>query len=313
MVSPPLHPNKVIRYGEKHHWWPIGLSRGWARGDGRINTISQHGVPKAYFPKEIAKIVDGHNILVGGPWNETFEHQFSEPDNNIPSVVRWLEGLHAEPYQATKRVHSVDMTDNDRLKLSQCLASLIVRNPTMRNSIILSVQGFHQRGGIVDYQVPGHLISANMRDLYSTFVRSIDRSGRFAVLVAGEGEFIFGDGFLHNFPITWMPEPMNPVCLVPLSPKVSILFQRPSSMWAEPRAVALTLSRDEVAFCNDTVQVYSKDWLYFRTEMPEITHFRDAKHMQWGMPSSWGPRPHTTPLFERLKDEVLAHHPYGDD
>jgi hypothetical protein len=58
---------KDIRIGENHHWWPISLSKGWARTDGRINTISQFGVPKAYAPKEIAKIEDGHNILIGGP------------------------------------------------------------------------------------------------------------------------------------------------------------------------------------------------------------------------------------------------------
>lgn len=307
-----MKAKKVIRHGEEHHWWPIGLAKGWARLDGRINTISQHGVPKAYAPKAIAKIPDGHNILVGGPWNETFEHQFDEPDNNFPGVVKWLEGVHSEPYGTTERVRPVEIFDHWKLKLSQCLASLIVRSPTMRHRIVLTVQDFHQRCGIPNYQVPGHLIAANMRDLYKAFSQSIDRAGRFAILVSEKEEFIFGDGFLHNFPITWLPEPMNPVCLIPLSPKVTVLYQRLSSMWAEPKAVALTLSPGEVAFCNETIEVYSKDWLYYRDKAPTLTHFKDGKHLEWNMPSAWGPVPHTHPLLEKLKQEVMAHHPYGD-
>lgn len=308
----PMHPNKRIRYGEKHHWWPIGLSKRWARSDGRINTISHHGVPKAYFPKEIAKISDGHNIILGGPWDETFEHQFDQPDNNFPAVVEWLESLHDEPHKSGKRVRPISMSDEWRLKLSQCVASLIVRGPVMRHRIYLMLRGFHDREGIKGYRAPNHLIAANMRNLYDSFSRSIDRSGRFAVLVASDSEFIFGDGFLHNFPITWMPEPTNPLCLVPLSPKVSVLFQRPMSMWAEPRAVALTLAPDEVSFCNDTIQVYSKDWLYFRERPPQLQHFQEREHQQWSMSGEWGPHPHAHPTLNMLREEVLAYHPYGD-
>lgn len=308
-----MHPNKIIRYGEKHHWWPIGLSKGWGRADGRINTISQYGVPKAYFPKEIAKITDGHNIIMGGPWDETFEYQFAEPDNNFPSVVRGLEDIHNEPYQDGRRVRPISMTDDRRLKLSQCLASLIVRSPTMRHSIYVMLRHYNHSGGTEPYCAPNHLVASNMRNLYKSFSRSINASGRFTILVAENEEFIFGDGFLHNFPITWMPEPINPLCLVPLSPKVSVLFQRPTSMWAEPKAVALTLAPAEVAFCNDTIQVYSKDWLYYRHQAPIIEHFRERDHQQWSMPSEWGDRRrHAHPTLDRLKEEVFAYHPYGD-
>jgi hypothetical protein len=305
--------SKIIRHGEEHHWWPIGLSKGWARPDGKINTISQHGVPKAYFPKQIAKIPDGHNILVGGPWNETFEPQFNQPDNNFPAVVKWLEGTHSEPYGTANRVRPIEMSADWKLKLSQCIASLIVRSPTMRHRIVLTVQSFYQRGGgAQNYQVPKHLIGANMKSLYKAFSQSIDRSGRFAIMVSEKKEFIFGDGFLHNFPITWMPEPMNPLCLVPLSPKVTVLFQRPSSMWSEPKAVALTLSPEEVAFCNETIEVYSKDWLYYHERAPSLSHFQEGKHLEWSMPGIWDSTPHATPLFEQLKEEVMAYNPYGD-
>jgi hypothetical protein len=308
-----MHPNKFIRYGEKHHWWPIGLSKGWARPDGRINTISQHGVPKAYFPKEIAKIADGHNIIMGGTWDETFEHQFAQPDNNFPSLVSWLEGIHNEPQRDGKRVRPVDMTDELRLKLSQCVASLIVRSPTMRHRIYVMLRHYNHRGGADPYRAPNHLVAVNMRNLYDSFSRSINASGRFALLVAESEEFIFGDGFLNNFPITWMPEPMNPLCLVPLSPKISVLFQRPMSMWAEPKAVALTLDSSEVSFCNDTIQVYSKEWLYYRHHAPTIEHFREREHQEWSMPGEWGSqRHHAHPILERLKEEILAYHPYGD-
>lgn len=302
--------SKAIRQGEEHHWWPIGLSKGWARPDGKINTISQHGIPKAYFPKQIAKIPDGHNILVGGPWNETFEHQFDQPDNNFPSVVKWLEEVHDEPYRASKRVKAIQISDDWKLRLSQCLASLIVRSPTMRNRIALTIQNFHRRGGNENYQVPGHLIGANMRNLYKTFSQSMNRAGRFAVLVSEEKEFIFGDGFLHNFPITWMPEPMNPICLIPLSPRVTVLFQRPSSMWSEPKAVALTLSQDEVTFCNETIEVYSKNWLYYQGKVPTLSYFKEGEHQEWSTPGMWGASPHTVPLFETLKEEVMAYNNY---
>lgn len=306
-----MHPSKRIRHGERHHWWPIGLSKRWAREDGRINTISHYGVPKAYYPKEIAKISDGHNIIIGGSWDETFEYQFSQPDSNFPAVVEWLEGFPVDAYQKENRVRAAFLDDAWRLKLSQCVASLIVRSPLMRYKIYLMLRHYRSRDSQSVFRAPNHLIAANMNNLYDIFSSSIYRSGRFSILLSSSNEFIFGDGFLHNFPINWCPEPMNPVCLIPLSPKVSVLFQRPLSMWSEPREVYLTLSSDEVNFCNETIQVYSKDWLYYKNIRPEISLFQTREHQCWSMPGEWGPHLHAHPILNSLKRETLDYHTYS--
>lgn len=80
-------------------------------------------------------------------------------------------------------------------------------------------------------------------------------------------------------------------------------------MWAEPKGVAPTLSSEGVAFCNETIEVYSKNWLYYRDKASALTHFSSGEHLEWSMPSSWGPVAHAHPLFGRLKREVMDYHP----
>jgi len=50
----------------------------------------------------------------------------------------------------------------------------------------------------------------------------------------------------------------------------------------EPRLVTMRLLPKEVRFLNDTVQVYARDYLFFRSERPEInSDFSRHEHRQY--------------------------------
>jgi hypothetical protein len=153
--------------------------------------------------------------------------------------------------------------------LITCLISLIVRSPRFRNSVRSRVEQIRSDMGLVDAEAEDGLIGINMRDCQRRFSRALGGRGKFAVLYTDSREFIFGDGFLHNFSST-THIPMSPRWLVPLTPTICLLYARPLSYRTEPRLMTMQLTPDEVRFVNCTVQVYSRDYIFFRSQQPEI-------------------------------------------
>jgi hypothetical protein len=84
------------------------------------------------------------------------------------------------------------------------------------------------------------LIGANIQHLQRRFVESIGTSGKFVVLYSPDCEFIFGDGFFHNF--TSMMRPLVPKILAPLTPRIAVLYACPTSYLTNPRISTLVVT-----------------------------------------------------------------------
>ena len=118
---------------------------------------------------------------------------------------------------------------------------------------------------------------------------SIGSNAKFAVLFSSGREFIFGDGFFHNLTAV-VDRPQLPVIIAPITPGITVVIVRPMSYMTEPRLSTLVLNKAEVDVCNDGVQVYARNALFFRRDRPDIDDaFAWAQHLRyanWDNPMS---------------------------
>jgi hypothetical protein len=259
-----------------HHWWPRSLSGLWADADGCVTQLSWDGHKTRSKPSNFGAIKNAHHMKFGesNPWNTTFEHIFSDADNQFADLAEWLLGLDAgdaaETTRITERLVGHSLSELRRSQLATTLASLIVRSPRSRNNIKLTVEHYRKAFDMTDYAADKTLIAGNMVHCQPVFARSLRSGGKFLVLSSVDREFIFGDGFLHNFPPQADP-PFSPRCIIPLLPTVTVLFARPASYWQHNELVTLRLTSDEVELFNTIVQVYSRDAVFYRSQEPRRT------------------------------------------
>jgi len=270
---------------ERHHWWPECLSEHWCEADGQINVIRSIGDPFRTKPVNAGVIGNGHIIKLGGgkpsPWDESFEHVFDQADSAFPKVVTWLEGLDRQPTNPgsphSSRFLPQPITGEQFAGLVEGIVSLGVRSPMFRVSAVAPAVYFH---GDLSPDKRHQLEALNMRHCQRMIADACKASGKIAVLYAGDGEFIFGDGFYNTATGVSAP-PLSPRMLVPLTPKIAVLYTRPIAFATEPRLVTLVLDADEVAAQNAVLQVYAKDFLFYRSKKPTIhDHFLTAKHLE---------------------------------
>lgn len=58
--------------------------------------------------------------------------------------------------------------------------------------------------------------------------------------------------------------------LVPLTPEIAVLYYKPSSYRTEPMFSEIILNKEYVEKLNDLVQVYSGQFLFYRSAPPEL-------------------------------------------
>ena len=170
----------------------------------------------------------------------------------------------------------------DRLRvLVECLISLAVRSPMSREAAVSLAERFR---GSLKGRERNALIGLNMRHCLRMVCDAIGSRGKFAVLYSGKREFIFGAGFFHSMTSPSAP-PMEPRILAPLTPEISVLHAIPSGYRPAPRMVTQELTDDEVLVRNDTVLVYSRNEVFFRSQKPPITdNFAVATHLRFSEP-----------------------------
>jgi len=64
--------------------------------------------------------------------------------------------------------------------------------------------------------------------------------------------------------------PISILDTVPLTPSMSVGFLAPSSYWTNPNNVTIRLSQAEVRICNEISQIYTKDFIYYRSQRPKV-------------------------------------------
>lgn len=259
-----------------HHWWPRSLSKFWAGTDGKTYQRSWNGELAHAPPAKFGAIKNAHNIKLGrtpSPWDESFEKAFGYADTQFPTVIKWLQELKTSteatdtPFLGRLEAHSAsEKMLND---LSICLASLIVRGPAFRNSIRSTTEYYRKKFGMINYEAEDSLIGLNMKHCQDLFSKAITARGKFVALISPETEIIFGDGFLHNFSSP-ANAPNSPLCLVPLTPSICVLFVHPLGYRSDPRLMTMNLTPREAKFLNDTVQIYSRDFIFYRKAPPTI-------------------------------------------
>jgi hypothetical protein len=241
-----------------------------------------------------------HNIRLKSPWGDgSFEDAFGTPDGEFPKVIDWLLNLDSPATAARSKRHFLaqPISIERREQLARCVASLIARSPRFRNYLRLAVEPAGNPFGAQKFAPSETLIAMNLRGCFETFARSIGAAGTFMVGFSDSREFIFGDGFFSNF--LSRDAPLCPRVLLPLTPSMVLLYVRPIAFVIPPKLVTLRLRDDEVAFVNETIQVYSKDQLFFRCQKPSISeHFWIHEFLEF--------TDDYHPILEKLIQELLA-------
>lgn len=286
-----------------HHWWPKSLSKNWAADDGCVTQLSWNGRAVRLQPHKFGAIRNAHHLKRGeeSPWNATFEPIFHDADSNFPNLAAWLmtlESKHANvkaPFEKRFVAQPLDITR--KTELASALSSLIVRSPRSRNNIRITIESIYKADGLTAV-VDKTLIAANMHASHGVFTNVINGGGKFIALVSDGPELIFGDGFLHNFPIG-TDRPLNARCLIPLLPSVAVIFVQPFSYGTQPELMTMRLRENEVDFINRTIQIYSRDHIFYRSEKPTITdEFTRHEHLDFEY--------HEHPWLDDLLNSAIA-------
>lgn len=266
-------PKKLIPKNELHHWWPRSLSAYWADEHGRAHALSPDGKVVRSTPRQFGAIRNDNNIYLGDEpsvWDESFEHTFGPPDSAVPGIVDWLKTANSpiapSDAELSERITPLIVTDQQFASLTSILASLILRSPNFRYRVESGTRAWRQRMGIPDGNGDRGLVGLNIRHGQDTLARAMSR-GKFAVLLSGKREFVFGDGFMHNVSQV-NNAPSRTRCIVPLTPEIAIFYTSPMSYRSYPRAFVMNLADEEIDFVNLSVQVYARRFLFYRSQPP---------------------------------------------
>ena len=125
-----------------------------------------------------------------------------------------------------------------------------------------------------------------MRNSHRLIADHIGSDGKFVAVYSQRKEFVFGDGFFHNLQNV-QNAPSSPKLFVPITPHICVLVCRPSRYMVKPKLTTLVLDDHEVDICNNTVQVYSKNAIFFRSQQPVLTEeFQRCQHWMYSNPGN---------------------------
>lgn len=273
--------NKIVN--ANHHWWPESLSKFWADSTGHLYRFDARGKTIRSMPPQFGAKRNAYNVKFAqeSPWNHSFENDFSWADTRFPSVVSFSSALShplprfEEPLDV--RLFPISATSEDAETIVRCILSLVVRSPSFLHIITKNTEYARSRFGFT-YPADKTVIAMNQKGSLQTFEEACVGRGRIALLFAGENsEFIFGDGFYHNF-ASRAAAPLVVRCIVPLTPELCVLYSRPISYLLEPKIMGITLKRTEVDLLNECVQIYAGDYIFSRREKIDLSeHFSEAK------------------------------------
>jgi hypothetical protein len=272
---------------ERHHWWPECVSRKWADEAGGVTWLLPDGGERRARPEAFGVIGNGHYIKLSGnagettPWDQNFEDEFQKADEQFPSVIKWLEGLeYKSTHGGTRRNRFLaqPVTDGQFLAMVESLTSLAIRSPMTRQSAVSLAE--HYRGPLPERE-RNSLIAVNLRDMHRRAMQAVSGRGKATAIYSPDREFIFGDGFYHNFTGGGMA-PSSPRILAPLTPRHAVLYAIPTQYTLEPRLSTIIVEGEETEKLNHAIQVYSREALFYRNEKPELSDdFRIAKHRRY--------------------------------
>lgn len=275
---------------ERHHWWPEGVSRLWVDKEGGVTWLRPDGTERKARPDGFGVIGNGHFIKLGHeagertPWDQNFEPEFQQADDQFRWVIKWLNELNYDDRRhlsLRERFIPQPLTDEMFGQLLESIVSLAIRSPMTRESCVSVAESL--RGPLPERE-RNSLIAMNMRDMHRRAVKDLGVRGKATAILSPDREFIFGDGFYHNF-VSPSGSPNSPRILVPLTPSLAVLYAKPMQYTTEPRLSTLVIGGDETKALNEVVQVYAGGGLFYRSEKPEIIDaYSSGKHLEYRGP-----------------------------
>lgn len=271
---------------ERHHWWPECVSARWADRDGGVHWLLPTGEVRRARPESFGVIRNGHFLKLGNfpdeqtPWDQNFELEFQRADDRFPAVIDWLESLKFESRIGQSRRNRFlpqPASDDEVGQMVESLTSLAIRSPMTRQACVSFAERF--RGPLPERE-RDKLIAANLRGMHQRAVKTFVLHGKTTAIVSPDREFLFGDGFYHNL-TSPSGAPYSPKILVPLTPRLAVLYARPMHYTVQPRLSTLVISADEAESLNRVVQIYARDKIFYRSDIPELTdEYRATKHLR---------------------------------
>ncbi|MBC3765832.1 DUF4238 domain-containing protein [Neptunicella marina] len=272
---------KKTQRGAKHHWWPKSLSQFWLNKSGKVNRISSNGEIISSNPKEFAHISNGHNFIYDSPnsWEGTIEPFFDNSDRNMRSIVKDLEEFRSWNSFEKRYMYATQSEEHQNIDLlRECILSLVVRSPFYRNRLNNLVIGFR---GEIPKKESKMLITSNMGSAFRELTRNSVRCGRLAILFSDEAEFIYGDGVYNNISSS-VYYLSNLQIVIPITPNIAVVWANPRSYMSQPLVQSLPIDRRTVLMINNAIQIYSKDYIFYRNEMPELIEpFTRNEHLTY--------------------------------
>lgn len=263
------------------------MSRHWAGEDGKTGWLKPDGSVVRIPPARLGVIGNGHHIKLGRnneatAWDQCFERVFDRADSAFPDLINWLGGLERRPVrdvaELRQRFIVNPCSEADLARITECAVSLVVRGPMNREGCVALAENLR---GPLPVPERNALIGLNMRNSHRLIADSIGTDAKFVAVYSQGKEFVFGDGFFHNL-INIQNAPMSPKLFVPITPHICVLVCRPSRYMVSPKLTTLVLDEHEVDICNNTVQVYSKNAIYFRSKQPAlIEDFQRCQHLMY--------------------------------
>lgn len=140
------------------------------------------------------------------------------------------------------------------------------------------------------------LIASNIHQKYQTLVQHSKGAGKFALLFSEKYEFIFGDGFYSNINAS-TEDLFGLKALIPMTPHIAVVWSSPMAYRSHPRLISIHADKETVEIVNNSVQVYSKEYLFFRSQMPYLSNdFKRCEHRVYD---------HKTDPVDRLIDSLI--------
>ena len=276
-----------FKKGARHHWWPIGLQKkSWIDQNGYVKSVNPSGELKDLNPRVHAKLSDGHNFFFGknAMWNSTFEHDFDAVDIAFPRTIQKLQ-LHMHKHLTLDKDKEVTWRrlsqSNSLLKeLCASIASLSLRSPAHRHKIEMTISDLHR---VNDYDIYdrfsqkqiSNTVKGNIYGKLRQLTNDLFSRGVVTIVFSDQEDFIFGDGFFQNLPISDFLAVLSPLkILVPITPKISLMYHELGKKIL--RAIySYKASSDDVKMINEATQIHSKNWLFYKNKPPVIgDHFK---------------------------------------
>ncbi|MBU9829713.1 DUF4238 domain-containing protein [Rahnella sp. FC061912-K] len=264
---------------ERHHWWPQTISKHWGNSRGFINRLNAKGESTEVKPKSLAVIKNGHIIKLSdnpekrSSFDQNFEFFFDKADYNSNVIINLLSEIRIKHFQCESEssTKSNICSSEEHELLIEIIVSLAVRSPMYRDGCIAIAEKI--RGEIRALE-KDRLIAINMRDALKNITNHIKNEASIYLLLSKEKEFIFGDGFYHDIPTVTIPN-RSPTLVCPLTPHICVIIDAKERK-KDDSLISVAVNEEEVKICNDTVQVYSKNEIFYREDKPILSeHFKD--------------------------------------